>query len=57
VNGGVVERFIYQDQLEPVAKVDADGNVLELYVYGERVSTGVYIYGIVGVKIYGWTPM
>ena len=26
--------FIYQDQLNPVAKVDGSGNVIEQYVYG-----------------------
>ena len=43
VNGGVVERFIYQDQLEPVAKVDGEGTVLELYVYAEKGHVPSYM--------------
>lgn len=41
--GGVVERFIYQDQLEPVAKVDGEGTVLELYVYAEKGHVPSYM--------------
>ena len=43
VNDTVTERFIYKDQLEPVAKLDGDGNILEQYVYGETSHTPGYI--------------
>jgi len=36
-------RFIYKDQLQPVAKLDGDGNILEQYVYGETSHTPSYI--------------
>jgi RHS repeat-associated protein len=43
VNGTVTERFIYQNQLKPAAKVDSNGNVLEQYIYGTRINTPDYI--------------
>jgi RHS repeat-associated protein len=43
VNGTVTERFVYQNQLKPAAKVDASGNVLEQYIYGTRINTPDYI--------------
>jgi len=43
VNGTVTERFIYQNQLKPAAKVDSSGNILEQYIYGTRINTPDYI--------------
>ena len=43
VNGFITERLIYKDQLAPIAKLDADGNVLEEYVYGTGVNSPDYI--------------
>jgi len=35
--------FIYQDQLNPLAKVDEGGNVIEQYVYGMRSNIPEYL--------------
>ncbi len=43
VNGFITERLIYKDQLAPMAKVDADGNILEEYVYGTGINSPDYI--------------
>jgi len=43
VNGFITERLIYKDQLAPIAKVDADGNVLEEYIYGTGINSPDYI--------------
>ena len=43
LNGTITERFIYKDQLEPIAKLDGDGNILEQYVYGEISHVPSYI--------------
>jgi len=43
VDGVISYRFIYQDQLNPVAKVDADGNLVEQYVYGSKINIPDYI--------------
>ncbi|HNT28246.1 MAG TPA: hypothetical protein PKH10_08715 [bacterium] len=36
-------RLLYAGQLTPVAKVDADGGILEQYVYGLGVNSPDYI--------------
>ena len=36
VDGEVVQRFIYRDQLNPVAELDGDGNVLATFTYSEN---------------------
>ncbi len=36
VNGQLVQGFLYQDQLEPVAELDGDGNVVARFVYGSK---------------------
>jgi len=36
VNGQVVKRWIYNDQLNPVAELDANGNVITRFVYGSK---------------------
>jgi hypothetical protein len=33
VNGALVQGFLYQDQLEPVAALDSSGNVVARFVY------------------------
>ena len=43
VNGSITERFLYKDQLEPVAKIDGNGDILELYIYGEKGHVPGYI--------------
>ena len=42
-DGAVEYRLLYSGQLTPVAKVDADGGILEQYVYGLGVNSPDYI--------------
>jgi RHS repeat-associated protein len=35
-DGQVTHRWIYRDQLNPVAELDADGNLVALFIYGTR---------------------
>ena len=43
VDGVIEYRLIYSGQLSPVAKVDADGDVLELYISGTGANSPDYI--------------
>lgn len=43
VNGVIEYRLIYSGQLAPIAKLDADGNILEEYVYGTGINSPDYI--------------
>jgi len=43
VDGTVQYRLLYKDQLNPVAKVDADGNIDTLFMYGERSNVPSYL--------------
>jgi RHS repeat-associated protein len=43
VNGVVAHRWLYQDQLEPVAEVDSTGNPVARYVYGTRAHVPDYV--------------
>ena len=36
VNGVIVQRLVYSDQLRPAAEVDANGDVVTRFVYGSR---------------------
>lgn len=36
VNGTLVQGFLYQDQLNPVAELDVNGDVVALFVYGSQ---------------------
>ncbi len=36
VNGSLVQGFLYQDQLWPVAELDGSGNVISQFVYAEK---------------------
>ncbi len=38
VNGGLVQGFVYQDQLRPIAELDGSGNVVSRFVYAERIN-------------------
>ncbi len=42
-NGVVTHRWIYQDQLEPVAEFDGNGNLAARYVYGTRAHVPDYV--------------
>jgi RHS repeat-associated protein len=43
VNGVLVQGFLYQDQLNPIAELDGAGNVVSRFVYGSRPNTPDYM--------------
>jgi RHS repeat-associated protein len=43
VNGNLVQGWLYQDQLRPLAEVDGAGNVVSRFVYGMRVNVPEYM--------------
>ncbi len=43
VNGTVVQKFLYLNQLEPIAELDANDNLVSLFIYGTRSNTPDYI--------------
>ena len=43
VNGALVQGFLYQDALEPVAELDASGAVAARFVYGEAAHVPEYM--------------
>ncbi len=42
VNGTLVQGFLYQDQLEPIAELDGAGNVVSRFVYGSKANAPDY---------------
>ena len=43
VNGILIQGFLYQDQLNPVAELDGNGNIVSVFVYGSRANVPDYI--------------
>ena len=43
VNGTLVQGFLYDGQLNPVAELDGSGNIVEQFVYGTRPNVPDYI--------------
>lgn len=43
VNGVLTQAWIYQNQLNPVAELDASGNVVSRFVYGTRQNVPDYV--------------
>lgn len=43
VNGIVVQRLLYMNQLEPVAELDGSGNLIARFIYGDRPHVPGYI--------------
>ncbi|MDD9897404.1 MAG: hypothetical protein OXU45_00225, partial [Candidatus Melainabacteria bacterium] len=43
LNGLVVQRLLYKNQLEPIAELDAAGNVITRYIYGEKSHVPAYM--------------
>jgi len=43
VNGTLTEGFLYDGQLNPVAELDGNGNIVEQFVYGTRPNVPDYI--------------
>ena len=43
VNGTVVQRFVYKDQLNPVAELDGNGALVAEFVYGAKPNVPDYM--------------
>jgi RHS repeat-associated protein len=43
VNGTLVQGFLYQDSLRPIAELDGAGNVVSRFVYGSRFNVPDYL--------------
>ena len=43
VNGTLVQGFLYQDQLKPVAELDGSGNIVSRFVYASRANVPEYM--------------
>ena len=43
INGTLVQGFLYQDALRPVAELDGQGNVVSRFVYGTRTNVPDYL--------------
>jgi len=39
IDGTVVQRFVYMNELEPVVELDASGNVVSTFAYADRANT------------------
>ena len=43
INGVLVQGFLYQNQLRPVAELDGAGNIISRFVYGSKLNVPDYI--------------
>lgn len=43
VNGVLVQGFLYQDQLRPIAELDGTGHVVARFVYADRTNVPAYL--------------
>lgn len=43
VNGALVQGFLYENQLRPVAELDGSGNIVSRFVYGNKPNMPEYI--------------
>ena len=43
VNGQLKQGFLYQDQLNPVAELDQNGDVVSLFIYAEKINVPSYM--------------
>lgn len=43
VNGTLVQGFLYQDQLNPVAELDGSGNVIARFIYADKANVPAYM--------------
>jgi RHS repeat-associated protein len=43
VNGALVQGFLYQDQLKPIAELDGSGNVVSRFVYATGINVPDYM--------------
>ncbi|MEW4366563.1 RHS repeat-associated core domain-containing protein [Aliikangiella maris] len=50
VNGTLVQGYLYADQLNPIAELDSNNNVISRFVYGSKINVPDYF--IKGTKTY-----
>jgi RHS repeat-associated protein len=50
INGTLVQGFLYQDQIKPVAELDGAGGIVSRFVYGTRPNVPEYL--IKGTQMY-----
>lgn len=43
VNGTLVQGLLYQDQLNPVAELDGNGNIVSQFIYGKKANVPEYM--------------
>jgi len=43
INGTVIQGFLYKDQLNPIAELDASGNITSRFVYGSKINVPDYM--------------
>lgn len=43
INGSLVQGFLYQDQLKPVAELDGNGAVVSRFVYADKANVPSYM--------------
>lgn len=43
INGSLTQGFLYQDQLNPVAELDASGAVINRFVYADKINVPAYM--------------
>jgi RHS repeat-associated protein len=43
VNGALVQGFLYQGQLKPIAELDSSGNIVSRFVYGKGINVPDYL--------------
>ncbi len=43
VNGTLTQGFLYQDQLNPVAELDGNGNISARYIYADKTNAPAYM--------------
>nr|WP_306799249.1 RHS repeat-associated core domain-containing protein [Alcanivorax quisquiliarum] len=43
VNGSLTQGFLYQDQLNPIAELDGNGNVISHFIYADQPNVPAYM--------------
>ena len=43
VNGTLIQGFLYQDALNPIAELDANGNIVSTFIYASRPNIPDYM--------------
>ena len=43
INGSLIQGFLYKDQLNPIAELDGNNNVVARFVYGDKANVPAYM--------------